>query len=667
MDTISSLKRQLIFSAVLFVTIIVIVFVALRYIIVRPITCTPNCIGENLLGRELQGLNLAGTNFVEANLQNVNLSEANLRQVDLSGANLVGANLRNADLSEAQLIGTDLTGADLGGTLLSGANLAGAILDQADLTAVDLSQVVLKGASFNGAKLTNVNLTGANLSGIGFAGANLSGAKLDNAELSGALISSADLSGASLTQADLTGAWLNLANLTGAQLARADLSGSQLIGAELTSANLAGSQLRGAVVIGATLNGADVRSADLRQLRALATQVRQEDFSIDPVLRALNELQREALYRDVTLQGLAYDAFTQWEVALQPPDVVAMQARDAQTVINAGPVDETQEGTVDGPLSAQHIKLNFYLNALRNVPGKPGAFDLDFYIDSFWEEPDFSKDQLTLPETKTFFDPVLEIVNGVETKEWGRQYNTSVEPGTNLRLRQRMTAIVTPNLDLRRFPFDRQVVSVQVESAEFDNETLLLDFLGLIEPIVQSEVPYVQSAPRGRYVNASGVTPEWRVEEVTIVQLIRVLPYDNSAWSQFRVDITVKRVATGYIWRIWVVLGCLWLLVGSALLIDSSALHVRLRLLLLLFGILVAFQAIVTTVLPPVNAFTLLDIYLLICYISVVFMTLLVLAIKLLHITGRSRLAKLMNRVAVVGYPTFFALGNLWLLWNALR
>ncbi len=659
-DSISSIKQRLILTLLLVVIIIVAAFMLIRYTIVRPITCTPNCIGENLLGRDLGGLNLARTNFVEANLQGADLHEANLRQVDLSGANLFKANLRNADLSEAQLIGTNLTGADLGGSQLSGANLNGAILDQADLTAVDLSDVALKGASFREAKLTNAQLTRANLNGIQFAKANLSGAILDEAGLSGANLSSAELSGASLRGVDLTGAWLNLANLTGADLTNADLSGSRLIGAQLISSNLAGGHLQGAVAIGANFNGANLRGADLRQLRGLAIQLNEDDLHLDPELVELNELQLNALVQDVQLKGVAFDTATQWETALQPPEVASSVADEMRATVVTG---SEEAPVLISP--AEHVKTNFYINSIRNVPEQPGSYALDFYVDLLWQEPELTDERLANAKDAGFYNPTLEVVNAGQVQVLGKRYDRSIEPGTNLRLRQRLVAIFAPTLDLRRFPFDQQVISLQFESAEYDSEQLLFDFVGSTEPVVQSEIPYSQSVPRGRYVDINAVDSEWEVQTIDVVQLIRILPYDNSAWSQFRIDLTVRRVATGYIWRIWVVIASLWLLIGTVLLIDGEALSMRLWLLFLLFWIIVAFQASITRILPPLNGFTLLDRYLMICYIAVVLMALLVLLIKVFYLRGWQRWAQRLNFGCVVLYPLIFIVVNIWLLWNA--
>ena len=662
-DNTAGAQKRLLLLVLFVVAFVVVALVTLRYLIVRPITCVPNCIGENLLGRDLQGLDLARTNLVEANLQGADLSEANLRQVDLSGANLTNTNLRNADLSEAQLIGANLTGADLGGCTLSGANLTGAILDQADLTAVDFTEVTLKGASFVEAKLTNARFNRANLNGIQFANANLSGATLDSASLSGANLSKADLSGVSLRAVDLTGAWLNLTNLTGADLTGADLSGSRLIGARLTSAILQDSRLQGAVVIGAALNGANVRNADLRRLRGLATQLRAEDLQLDPVLAELNELQQRELYNDVAMQGLAYDARTLWTETLQPPEVVAQAATEPAVTITTTTA-LTATPVIAEISAAQRVKINFYLNSLRSAPNQPGAYEVDFYLDSLWEEADLTPERLADSATAAFFDPLLEVVNASQVQELGRRYDRSSERGTNLRLRQRFTAIFAPPLDLRRFPFDRQVLALQFESSEYDSEGLLLEFVGLLEPIAPSEKLYRQTVPRGRYVDMGAVDPEWQVREIQIGQMVRVLPYDNSAWSQFRVEVTLQRTAGGYLWRLWAVLALLWLLTGSVLLINSSALAQRLWLLFVLFWIVAAFQAILTSVLPPLDAFTLLDLYLLICYVAIALMALLVLLIHLFHRWAHPRWAEWVNWWCLILYPTTFVVINVWLLGN---
>ena len=82
---------------------------------------------------------------------------------------------------------------------------------------------------------------------------------------------------------------------------------------------------------------------------------------------------------------------------------------------------------------------------------------------------------------------------------------------------------------------------------------------------------------------------------------------------------------------------------------------------------MVVYQAILTRVLPPLNAFTLLDLYLLICYCAIVLMALMMLVIQFLHLQGWQRWARWVNLGCAVLYPTIFTVVNFWLLSNAFR
>jgi len=655
----ASFMARLGYAALFLLLVAILSLIGLRFYITRPISCTPTCIGISLPGRDLRGMNLAGAKLMEANLQGVDLSEANLRQADLSGADLSYASLRNTDLSEARLIGVNLTGADLGGAQLSGVNLNGSLLDYADLTSVDLTEVALSGSSFIGAQLTDVLLNRAKIDGLQFTSANLSGADLSFAKLSGANLSGANMSGAILHQVDLTGAWLNLTNLTGVDLSQADLSGSRLIGGALTSADLSGSNLKGASVVGANLNGANLRGADLRRIAGKVEQLGSQELTLDPVLAELNMLQRSAILQDVNLKGVEYNNLTLWTPELQPANL-------GETADGTTSIAQLQEQQLIANVlpTTRLTKINFFINALRNLPAEPDTFEVDFYVDILWNEEALEEHTLAEASEEELFDPLVEVTNGTHIERRSRRYDASLEPNTNLRLRQRIIGLFTPPMDLGRFPFDEQTVSIQLESAEFNSDQLLFDFVELIEPIVHSEIPYVQHVPRGRYVDAEAIDPGWIVREARIMQKVNVLPHDNSSWSQFRIELVIQRMANGYLWRLLGMLALLWLSAGAPLLVNRQGLHLRLWLLFVLFWLTVAYQAVLTHVLPALEAFTLLDLYLLCCYGALVAMVLVVLAIQWLTHQERLRWARWLNNGAIVLHPLLFILGNVGFLWN---
>ncbi len=310
-DRWESLKRQFLLRLVIVLIVVGSGLVVLRYWLVSSIGCIPDCVGASLVGRDLAGFDLNEANFVEANLSGATLAGALLQGADLSGADLVQVNLENADLQAAQLVGSNLQGANLAGANLTGTDLSGANLTGADLTGVDLTQTILHGVRLNNVELVGADLTGVQLTAVELTGAKMNGAKLINADLSGAALSQADLSGAKLNGSNLSGAWLNLVLLIGADMTNTDLSGASLIGADLASADLSESRLAGANLIGANLAGANFNGANLANAKVQISELTARD-SLDPVVQALNELQRSQILVDADLSGITFNGQTAW-------------------------------------------------------------------------------------------------------------------------------------------------------------------------------------------------------------------------------------------------------------------------------------------------------------------------------------------------------------------
>lgn len=312
--------RHLIWRVSLIIALVVAALFGFRYQLVRAIDCLPNCTGVNFVGRDLSEREFPNANFVEAKMARVDLSFANLANSDLSGAAINDANLKRANLQAAFLVGANLAKSDFTGANLRGATFAGANLTDSNLSGIDLSQTELQGAIMNGAILVDVTLSNNFLAGADLRDADLSGANLEGADLEGATLSGADLSGANLRGVNLAGASLNLTTLTGADLSEANLSGASLIGANFSSVTLQGTSLVGALIMAADFDGADFRGANFSHVRGLA-QVTDRDLLIDETLQNLNTLQREALRRPSSIEGVIIDDTTIVDAELLPSAV----------------------------------------------------------------------------------------------------------------------------------------------------------------------------------------------------------------------------------------------------------------------------------------------------------------------------------------------------------
>lgn len=715
-----SVLRTVIYQVIAFGVLLIAVLVGYFYFMMRPIRCTPICVGANLAGRDLRGLDLQSVSFVEANLTGVNLRGANLREADFSGAQLVGANLRNTDLTDAQMIGADMTRANLNESLLKGADLSGAILSEADLTGLDLTETVVNGASFSKAKLTGVQLQNANLTGIDFSSSNLSGADFTNANLSGSRLSQADVSGAQLINSLLVGGWLNQTNLTGADLSGANLVGSQIIGGRLTSANLTNSNLQGAITVGANFDGANLRGANLQQMRVSPTQLSQQTFLLDPLLATLNELQRNALLINVNVSGVQYDEQTQWANNLTPFGVISstepltatlspIQPTTALTngtllsatttanlrLLNPITDEETISATVsiraneavsssesvtasallpssissspfDRPVAKQ-VKFNIFINSLDNINELSGTFDADFYVELSWQDEPLAANPLALQTAgqnadAKVLDPKIEVVNAKEMVTRQRFYALSTDPGSNIRLRTWLRGRLTAPFDLRDFPFDRQHLAIKIESTQLDSEHLLFNFAGLQRPAAASEEAIKATIPKGRYVALGAVASDWGIESVDAVQQVRVLGYDNSSWSQARIELTLRRVTAPAIRRLVFGMGFLLFLAWGVFWIDSRELHLRLWMVFVLFIVLNLFNIILWQKLPNLPYLTFLDRCLFSAYSMIVLIALFSLVSYWLMQRGWYRVGRWLNRGLAIGYPIVLAMMTVGLL-----
>jgi hypothetical protein len=229
----------------------------------------------------------------------------------------------------------------------------------------------------------------------------------------------------------------------------------------------------------------------------------------------------------------------------------------------------------------------------------------------------------------------------------------------------RLVGTYLGRFDLHKFPFDQQVFSVAIESAAYDSTQLLFDFLALEQEVIHSEKPFEQPIPLGRYVSSDINLDGWTIQDAKVVQVIDVLAYDKSSWSQFRIDLTLTRVSGPYLWRIILVLAFLMLLVWGVLFIDARELRYRLLSLFTLILATVAFHFTMSTTLPRISYLTFTDIYLIAVYGACALVAVVTVLARFLYEANRSKLADRLNRSALIAYPLLFVILNAILFWYA--
>ena len=350
--------------------------------------------------------------------------------------------------------------------------------------------------------------------------------------------------------------------------------------------------------------------------------------------------------------------------------VLPAQARSAFAPIRQNSSgNEPTSGTTGGNTAAteeeevgmaelRRVKVNFFINSISHVNNEAGTYDLDCYLDFYWYEPALEGKRVEDVDPSTFWEPQLEPVNSLNYQLVGRSYTSSLEPRTNVRLSYRLIGTFYTDFDLRKFPFDHQVFTFQLESAEFDSSQLLFDFIDDDTPTVYGDQPLVNSVARGKYIAPDFQIPEWSVTDLQIVQRIRVLPYDKSSWAQFRVDLPATRQSDSYLWRVIIELMLFLTVCWGVLFLESQLLRYRLLILCLLFMVIVLFNFLLQQNQPRTPYLTFPDRYMLLAYGAIGLLSATVIVIKVLHERGQEALAKRVNTLARLLYPVLVLLAN---------
>ncbi len=302
-----------------------------------------------------------------------------------------------------------------------------------------------------------------------------------------------------------------------------------------------------------------------------------------------------------------------WAFALVLPHPLAAQdfaTRDGKPV-SLPP----HEGS--GPVP---VSLGVYLIQLSNLDQILQTFEIEGYLEASWDDPRLAFDAARFGAgVKVDHDdralaklgeqvwwPSLEFVNASGGGELYRHW-LEVDSTGHVAYTARFHAVVTSAMDLRRFPFDTQLLQIPIESYFYD----------------ASQVTF-RVNPASTGFDRTRSLPEWTYVDVST----RVAVNDYAqlgdffgAYSRFTFLIEIRRQWGFYVWKIFLPL---FLIVASSwtmFWIRDLGINVGIAFTIMLT--VVAFNFSIADSLPKVPYLTFLDAVMVVSYISV-FLALLV-------------------------------------------
>jgi len=265
------------------------------------------------------------------------------------------------------------------------------------------------------------------------------------------------------------------------------------------------------------------------------------------------------------------------------------------------------------------VSIGLYLVDFARINLREESFDMAGYLDSSWVDPTLalgkgeSSGKVRRFRPGQIWAPALEFVNAVEQVNTEREGDLYVADDGRVIQRTRFSHKFQSPLDLRRFPFDSQTLSI-----------LIVPF----DPFAEDLELVVAPERVGRLEGAS--VTDWDILRVDA--RVEKLPYDRDE-QRFHFEVKVARRSTFYIWRVLVPMTLLVMTSWSVFWFEPVNLQPQISTGLAILLSLVTFTYAIDFSLPKVAYLTFIDRYTLTAF---AFVLLTILTVAAIHVRARS-------------------------------
>lgn len=307
------------------------------------------------------------------------------------------------------------------------------------------------------------------------------------------------------------------------------------------------------------------------------------------------------------------------------------------------------------PAEPTKVAIGLYLLGISRVAPPSEAFpsyEAELFLDLRWRDPRLAFDpevegvgrkvyqgHAVEAELDEIWWPNLEI----ENEEGSRQVEgraLAIDPDGSVEYTERFDAKFHAEVDLRRFPFDRQTFDVQIESFSWSEDYLVF------EPL-----------PEKTGFAEDFHTIEWNVLGVGSKVESKKEVRSPTRFSKFVFEIRAQRQASHYLWKLLlpmlIIVGFTW----SSFWMTGEAAGTRMQRGFIALLTLVAFYQVLADNLPRISYLTFLDA---VAYLAFASVALTILQIVLAHRAGQAGHPERAERMDVRArwlIPTFFLLG----------
>jgi hypothetical protein len=263
---------------------------------------------------------------------------------------------------------------------------------------------------------------------------------------------------------------------------------------------------------------------------------------------------------------------------------------------------------VPPPAHPTRVTTNFYFNSVTDVDSVSESFQADFYLSMTWEDPRLTGKDPALRAQGESWEPQVDLVNALDQRSrWAAPVLEHPAPGRASLLSTYSGRFRAP-MDLRDFPFDRQVLPVYLESSSGIEDVA---FDGGMEAKAQGDSEKGWPADPRNVLSDRVRLPEWDIEEIRVRHTPEYYGFIDQSFSRFRIEIHVARRPAFYVWKIIAIEALLVILSWIVFLLEPGNLGDRSTVAVTLLLATVAFSYVVGGITPRTAYLTLLDDFLL--------------------------------------------------------
>ena len=296
------------------------------------------------------------------------------------------------------------------------------------------------------------------------------------------------------------------------------------------------------------------------------------------------------------------------------------------------------------------VDLGLHIVELTQVDEVINTFTIEGFMDLVWCDPRMAYEaeneeelgeKILLKEKaqallNEIWWPAVTIANQVNARNIENQELVILSDGT-IEYKEKFSAELEAHYDLKEFPFDRQKLEIEIESFAWHDDVLIFK-------MNEEKIGF----------STDFEIAEWHIENVeSKIESVKDIQ-DRATFSEFLMEIEVVRQYDYYLWKIIIPLILLVMISWSVFWMIGDKLVDRMSISMTGILTIVAYQFIISDILPRVSYFTFMDTFLSISFLIMLMSVFENIIVNNLDLVDRSAEAKKVDMVCRIAFPVLY-------------